>query len=148
MNVNAILTPPPVLYPDSDGKPMAENTLQLRWITTLYGNLAALYRERLDIFVAADLLWYPLVGQPEIRIAPDALVVFGRPKGDRGSYKQWEEGGVAPAAGVRASRFAPAAGRAASPGLFSPSLLTVRPPNQARSDPRRGDARAGAPMGE
>ena len=30
-------------------------------------------------------------GKPEICIAPDALVAFGRPKGDRGSYKQWEE---------------------------------------------------------
>ena len=24
------------------------------------------------------------------------MVAFGRPKGDRGSYKQWEEGGIAP----------------------------------------------------
>jgi hypothetical protein len=24
------------------------------------------------------------------------MVVFGRPKGDRGSYLQWEEGGIAP----------------------------------------------------
>ena len=24
------------------------------------------------------------------------MVVFGRPKGERGSYKQWEEGGIAP----------------------------------------------------
>jgi Uma2 family endonuclease len=27
-------------------------------------------------------------------IAPDVYVVFGRPKGDRPSWKQWEEGGV------------------------------------------------------
>ena len=26
-----------------------------------------------------------------MRMAPDVMVVFGRPKGDRGSYKQWEE---------------------------------------------------------
>ena len=25
-----------------------------------------------------------------------AMVVFGRPKGYRGSYRQWEEGGIAP----------------------------------------------------
>ncbi len=30
------------------------------------------------------------------RRAPDAFVVFGRPKGYRGSYKQWEEDGIAP----------------------------------------------------
>jgi hypothetical protein len=48
--------------------------------------------------VAGDLLWYPVEGHPEIRQAPDALVVFGRPKGDRGSYQQWIEGGVPPQA--------------------------------------------------
>ena len=94
MNINANPPPPPILYPDSDGKPRAENTRQLRWITTLYGNLAALFDDRPDVFVAADLLWYPVEGQPEVRTAPDVLVVFGRPKGDRGSYRQWEEDNV------------------------------------------------------
>src|SRR3954453_11338217 len=82
------------VYPESDGKPLAENTKQLRWIVVLYGNLAALFRTVADVFVAGDLLWYPVEGCPEISIAPDVLVVFGRPKGDRGSYQQWEEGGV------------------------------------------------------
>jgi Uma2 family endonuclease len=94
MNINAAPQPPPVLYPDSDGQPLVDNTRQLRWITTLYGNLAALFDGRPDVFVAADLLWYPVEGQPEVRAAPDVLVVFGRPKGDRGSYRQWEEDGV------------------------------------------------------
>src|SRR5262249_27021993 len=71
---------PPILYPDSDGKPMSDNTKQARWISMLYGNLSALYRGRPDVFVAADLLWYPVEGQPNERTAPDALVVFGRPK--------------------------------------------------------------------
>jgi Uma2 family endonuclease len=86
--------PSPIVYPDSDGKPMADNTKQARWIFVLFGNLAALFRERADVFVAADLFWYPVEGQPEVRTAPDVLVVFGRPKGDRGSYMQWEEGNV------------------------------------------------------
>src|SRR5205814_3062926 len=51
---------------------------------------------RPDVFVAGDLLWYPREGFPNIRTAPDAMVVFGRPKGYRGSYRQWDEGGVAP----------------------------------------------------
>jgi len=85
---------PPVLYPDSDGKPMSDNTKQARWIVVLYGNLSALYRDRPDVFFAADLLWYAVEGQPGERTAPDVLVAFGRPKGDRGSYKQLEEGGT------------------------------------------------------
>jgi len=84
--------PGPVHYPDSDGMPMAENTLQFQWIVTLKENIDAL----LPDFVAGDLLWYPVEGDPKTRQAPDVLVAFGRPKGYRGSYRQWEEGGVAP----------------------------------------------------
>ena len=94
----SILSPPPVRYPESDGKPMAENTLQFRWIVTIKEGLDALFRDRPDVFVAGDLLWYPVEGNNKIRMAPDALVAFGRPKGYRGSYQQWKEGGIAPQA--------------------------------------------------
>jgi Uma2 family endonuclease len=87
---------PTIIYPDCDGKPMADNTLQFRWIVTIEGGLDAIYRNDPNVFVAGDLLWYPVEGKPKTRKAPDAMVVFGRPKGDRGSYKQWEEGGIAP----------------------------------------------------
>ncbi|MGH7168967.1 MAG: Uma2 family endonuclease [Gemmataceae bacterium] len=83
-------------YPESDGQPMAENTLQFQWIVTIQGGLDALFRNNPDIFVAGDLLWYPVQGSNTICTAPDALVVFGRPKGHRGSYLQWREGGIAP----------------------------------------------------
>src|SRR5512144_1973287 len=97
MHANELETPvQTVIYPDSDGKPMADNTLQFRWIVTIVGNLEDLYADDLNVFVAGDLLWYPVEGNNKIRSAPDALVAFGRPKGDRGSYKQWEEGGIAP----------------------------------------------------
>jgi Uma2 family endonuclease len=85
-----------ITYPDSDGQPMADNTLQFRWIATLQGGLDALYRDDPDVFVAGDLLWYPVEGNNTLRTAPDVMVAFGRPKGYRGSYRQWEEGDVAP----------------------------------------------------
>ena len=85
-----------VVYADSDGRRIAENTLQFEWIMTLKGGLEALFRADPDVFVAGDLLWYPVRGQPKARVAPDAMVALGRPKGYRGSYKQWLEGGVAP----------------------------------------------------
>jgi len=87
---------PPVVYPDSDGKPMSDNTLQYQWIVTITGGLSLLFADDPDVFVAGDLLWYPVEGRPDIRTAPDTMVAFGRPKGYRGSYRQWEEGGVAP----------------------------------------------------
>jgi Uma2 family endonuclease len=92
--------PPPlfdsIIYPDSDGLPMADNTKQAKWIIVLFGNLSALFRERPDVFVATNLLWYAEEGHPEVRAAPDVFIAFGRPKGDRGSYKQWEEGDTPP----------------------------------------------------
>ncbi len=97
MHTNPLKTPvKPIIYPDSDGKPMSDNTKQLRWIFTLVGGLEALFANDPNVFVAGDLLWYPVEGDNKTRIAPDALVAFGRPKGDRGSYKQWEEDGLAP----------------------------------------------------
>lgn len=82
----------PVVYPDSDGEPMADNTLQFQWIVVIKENLDA----RLPDFVGGDLLWYPVEGHPEVRRAPDILVALGRPKGHRGSYRQWAEDDVAP----------------------------------------------------
>jgi Uma2 family endonuclease len=86
----------PVVYPDSDGQPMSDNTVQFRWITVIHFNLDWQYADNPEVFVAGDLLWYPVEGNPKIRQAPDVMVAFGRPKGDRGSYKQWEEANVAP----------------------------------------------------
>jgi Uma2 family endonuclease len=83
-------------YPEDDGQPIAENTLQFKWIVLIKEGLETLFRHDLNVFVAGDLLWYPEEGKPKIRQAPDTMVVFGRPKGDRGSYKQWEEAGIAP----------------------------------------------------
>ena len=75
---------------------MAENTEQFNWIVLLVENLKALFAEDPNVFVAGDLLWYPVEGRVDIAFAPDALVAFGRPMGYRGCYKQWEEGGIAP----------------------------------------------------
>ena len=59
-------------------------------------NFDSLFENHADVFVAMDLLWYPVEGHPEIRVGPDVMLAFGRPKGYRGSYRQWIEGGVAP----------------------------------------------------
>jgi Uma2 family endonuclease len=87
---------PVVGYPESDGKPMADNTVQFRCIVTIQGGLDVLYWDDPDVFVAGDLFWYPIQGDNKTRVAPDILVVFGRPKGDRSSYLQWLENNIAP----------------------------------------------------
>jgi Uma2 family endonuclease len=88
--------PTKVYYPDSDSQPMADNTKQFRWIVTIKENLDLLFAADPNVFVAGDLLWYPVEGNNTIRNAPDAMVVFGRPKGDRGSYQQWKEDNIPP----------------------------------------------------
>jgi len=85
-----------IIYPDSDGKPMSDNTKQFELIVTIQGGIDALYKEDENVFVAGDLLWYPVEGDNKTRVAPDTMVVFGRPKGYRGSYKQWVEDNIAP----------------------------------------------------
>jgi Uma2 family endonuclease len=89
-------TKPKIIYPDSDGEPIADNTKQFRWIVTVKENLEILFANNPEVFVAGDLLWYPVQGNNKIRQAPDAMVVLGRPKGDRGSYRQWEEDNIPP----------------------------------------------------
>jgi Uma2 family endonuclease len=88
--------PAKVYYPDSDGQPMADNTKQFRWIVTIKENLDLLFAADPNVFVAGDLLWYPVEGDNAIRNAPDTMVVFGRPKGDRGSYQQSKEDNIPP----------------------------------------------------
>ena len=64
--------------------------------TDLWAPLAARYRNRPDVFVAADLLVYYDGAAPSRRSAartsPDLLAAFGVPKRERGSFTVWEEG--------------------------------------------------------
>ena len=89
-------TLPEIIYPDSDGKPMSDNTKQFQLIVTIQGGIDALFKDNENVFVAGDLLWYPVEGDNKTRQAPDTMVAFGRPKGYRGSYQQWLEDNIAP----------------------------------------------------
>ncbi len=83
-----------IIYPESDGQPMADNTKQFRWIVTIQWVIDALFKDDLNVFVAGYLLWYPVEGKNKIRVAPDTMVAFGRPKGKRGFYLQWQEDNI------------------------------------------------------
>jgi Uma2 family endonuclease len=85
-----------VIYPDCDGQPVANNTIQFRWIVEIQQNLDWLFADDPNVFIAGDLFWYPVEGRNNIVTAPDVMVVLGRPKGDRLSYQQWKEAGIPP----------------------------------------------------
>lgn len=83
-------------YPDCDGQPMSDSTLQWFWMVLIKEGLEALFADDPNVFVAGNLLWYPVEGDNRLRAAPDVFVAVGRPKGERGSYMQWREGGQPP----------------------------------------------------
>ncbi|MBE9183248.1 Uma2 family endonuclease [Microcoleus sp. LEGE 07076] len=85
-----------IIYPSSDGQPMAESTIQYKFIVTVKEGCELLFKDDPNVFVAADLLWYPVEGRIDISQAPDTMVIFGRPKGDRLSYIQYREDNVTP----------------------------------------------------
>lgn len=62
----------------------------------MQGWLEALFADEPAVMVVGDLFWYPVEGSNATRTAPDLMVVFGRPKGHRGSYLQWAEANIAP----------------------------------------------------
>ena len=85
-----------IIYPDDNGEPMSNNTEQFRLIVEIKENLELVFAGDPNVFVAGDLLWYPVEGNNKLCQAPDVMVVLGRQKGYRGSYQQWLEDNIAP----------------------------------------------------
>ena len=87
----AVLSPPAVEYPSSDGKPMADNDAQRAAIIYMIGTLEYWFSHRTDVYVSGDLLIYYQEGNRRASVAPDAFVVFGAEDRQRQTYKLWEE---------------------------------------------------------
>jgi len=86
------LSPQEVFYPESDGEPMAETDLHRDLMIDLIGSLRAHFRDEPDVYVSGNLFVYFEEGNPEEVVAPDVFVARGVPKGQRRTYKVWEEG--------------------------------------------------------
>ena len=93
--------PPPIAaerpeeeLPDTDGKPMADNSWQA--ITMHYAGTALAIHFQGRGFVATDLLVYYLKDGERESVAPDVMVVLGVDGSLRRSYSIWKEGGRAP----------------------------------------------------
>ncbi len=80
-----------IIYPDTDGQPMAENDWQRELIVDSIQVLEEYYQNRRDVYVSGDLLVYYREGNPRLRVAPDVLVVHGVEKKKRKSYLIWKE---------------------------------------------------------
>jgi Uma2 family endonuclease len=96
MSPTRIASPAEVVYPESDGAPLGETPVHIRAIFALLGALDQLFRDRTDVFVAADIFLYYEEGNPRAVKAPDVLVARGVDGlADRRTFKLWVEG-VAP----------------------------------------------------
>ena len=82
-----------IVYPDSDGEPMAENDHQLTAMIEAITTLRAWFADREDVYPGGDMLMYYKMNDNETRVAPDVFVVFGvESRHKRDSWIVWREG--------------------------------------------------------
>ena len=82
-----------IVYPSSDGEPLAETSVHVDAIIDLVVVLRQ-YLEGQSAIVLADQFLYYAQGYPKLRLAPDVMVIFDVTPGPRDNYKTWEEGQV------------------------------------------------------
>ena len=80
------------LYPESDGKPMAETDMHAVGIIDLRQRFEGFFADNPDTYVSGTLMMYDIEGPSRTAVSPDILVSFGIGKKLRRTYKVWEEG--------------------------------------------------------
>jgi Uma2 family endonuclease len=79
----------PVIYPSSDGQPLAE-TQQHALAILMTLALLRLYLQEQPAVVFADQFLYYMEGNPKARVAPDVMVIFNIEQKLYDNYKIWE----------------------------------------------------------
>ena len=80
------------LYPESDGKPMAETERHFRELLKNFNRIESHFVHIPDVYVLGDMMMYYEEGNPRKSISPDIFVAFGIGRKERRIYKIWEEG--------------------------------------------------------
>jgi Uma2 family endonuclease len=88
------LTKKEVIYPDSDGKPMAETDIHRNEMINLLAMLEYHYRNEPTVYVSGNIFLYYEEGNTNEKVSPDVLVALGVGRKERRTYKVWEEGKV------------------------------------------------------
>ncbi len=83
-----------IVYPETDGKPMAETDMHIGLMIDLRHALKTFFQRAPDVYVGSNLLVYYVEGNPRKCFAPDVFVVRGVGSHQRRTYKLWEEGRV------------------------------------------------------
>jgi Uma2 family endonuclease len=91
------ISPPPprdrasIEYPSTDGEPLAETFLHLYAIFCILEVLLQYLKGQKATVLSNQFLYYS-EGFPNLRAAPDVMVIFNVEPGPRDNYKIWEEG--------------------------------------------------------
>ena len=83
---------PEVVYPTSDGRPMAETDVHRDDMTDTIKTLQARYANDPMIYVSGNLLVFYEKGNNRKHLSPDVFVVRGVEKRRRDNYLIWQEG--------------------------------------------------------
>ena len=83
---------PTIIYPESDGKPMAETEYHRDIMIDFIQMLKHHFRDVNDAYVSGNLMMYYEEGNIRKSVSPDIFVVFGVSKKRRRTYRTREEG--------------------------------------------------------
>jgi len=78
-----------IIYPTSDGEPLAE-TQEHSWAILITLSIFSQYLKGRQAVVFANQFFYYIEKKPMARVAPDVMVVFDIPVKLYGNYKLWE----------------------------------------------------------
>jgi Uma2 family endonuclease len=99
--MSTVKTPAPapaqeIFYPSSDGEPMAETPIHIRALILLFQAMEDFLAALTDIYIGANMFWYWEEGDPQVRRAPDLMVIKGVGRTERRSFFSWKENGAVP----------------------------------------------------
>ena len=82
---------PTLVYPESDGEPMAETPKHQQVMIDCMDILRNHFREFVDVYIAGNMFLYYEEGNPRKSVSPDVFMVRGLSKKDLRTYKTWEQ---------------------------------------------------------
>ena len=82
---------PTLVYPESDGEPMAETGRHVRLLLDMIETIDWHFRDAPDVHVCGNMFLYYEEGNPRKVISPDVFMVRGVSKKDLRTYKTWEQ---------------------------------------------------------
>ena len=82
---------PTLVYPESDGEPMAESGRHVKTLLDMIDAIDLHFQDVPDVHVSGNMFLYYEEGNPRKVISPDVFMVRGVSKKDLRTYKTWEQ---------------------------------------------------------